>query len=376
MEKSLNAPLLERGAVMKRVELWSPALEELAPIVRAGLQANYAHVEVEVTDCPDLRTLGCATAGIGGSTILLEVGGEPYAHNPNYRHVSFDMAQMASDCGRSEGSILGAGMAYPGAIDGHCGEVIATLKAGGVNRSKVARVGQKQGSDSASGGGGACIVEPYPSTRHSGLSNLFLSEGLAGAVLKVSVGKRIGAESSFPQALRKSLQAHPEIGSTAPLSSRGAFKDNLSRSAAEDPPLPLNRQVGMGGVFVIEEGQIRSHIMPDYECIAHHYYDTQTEEVIADFLQFYEHMGPDLLCFSVFWTGDPTGGRLHLRASGEHTHFFHLGGRNQAGHYHYDVSQETIRYTGYFNTAAELARIGDIYADLDKQSSHTGEDGK
>ena len=110
--------------------------------------------------------------------------------------------------------------------------------------------------------------------------------------------------------------------------------------------------------------------MPDYECIAHRYYDTQAEEVIADFLQFYDHMGPDLLCLSVFWTGDPTGGRLHLRASGEHTHFFHTGDRNQAGHYHYDVSPDSIRYTGYFNTAAELARIGDIYAELEEQSKH------
>ena len=330
---------------LKRVGLWTPQLEELAPVLRDGLQANYAHVEVEVIDCPDLRTLGCATAGLGGSTVLLEVGGEPYAHNPSYRHVTFDMAQMADDCGQAEGSILGAGMAYPGALDGHCGEVIATLQAGGVNRSRVARVGQQQ----------ECIVEPYPTTRHSGLSNLFLSEGLPGDVLKVSVEKRIGGESSFTQSLRKSLQAHPQIG------------------AGSTPP--HTRQLGMGGVFVIEAGQIRSHIMPDYECIAHRYYDTQSEEVIADFLQFYEHMGPNLLCLAVFWTGDPTGGRLHLRESGEHTHFFHMAGDNQAGHYHYDVSPDTIRYTGYFNMAAELVRVGDIYAKLEGYNAPLAEDG-
>ena len=319
---------------MKRTALWAPPLQELAPVVREGLQANYANVEVEVTDCPDLRTLGCASPGIGGSTVLLEVGGEPYAHNPSYRHVTFDMAEMASDCGQADGSILGAGMAYPGVLDGHCGEVIATLRAGRANRSKVARVGRQR----------ECIVEPYASTRHSGLSNLFLSEGRPGPVLKVSVERRIGSERSFTQALRKSLQAHPDIG-------------------ADGAP-PGARQVGMGGVFVVEAGQIRSHIMPDYECIAHHYYDTEAEEVVAEFLQFYEHMGPDLLCLAVFWTGDPTGGQLHLRESGEHTHFFHKGDLNQAGHYHYDVSPDTIRYTGYFNVAAELARIGDIYAEL------------
>ena len=325
--------------VMKRVNMWSPPLEELAPYVREGLEANYAQVDVEVIDCPDLRTLGCASPGIGGSTVLLEVGGEPYAHNPRYRHVTFDMAEMARDCGQADGSVFGAGMAYPGVLEGHCGEVIATLQAGGVNRSKVARVGQQR----------QCVVEPYASTRHSGLSNLFVSEGRPGPVLKVSVERRTGSERSFTQALRKSLQGHPGIGAA------GA------------------RQVGMGGVFVIEAGQIRSHVMPDYECIAHKYYDTETEEVVSDFLQFYEHMGPELLCLAVFWTGDPTGGKLHLRESGEHTHFFHMGELNQAGHYHYDVSPDTIRYTGYFNVAAELVRIGDIYAELERQSKQTDE---
>ena len=329
---------------MKRAALWSPPLEELAPVLREGLQANYGRVEVEVTECPDLRTLGCASRGICGSPVLLEVGGEPYAHNPRYRHVTFDMAEMAGDCGQAEGSVFGAGMASTGALDGHCGEVIATLQASGVNRSKVARVGPRQ----------ECIVEPYASTRHSGLSNLFLSEGRPGPVLKVSVERRTGTERSFTQALRKSLQSHPEIGGGG--APGGA------------------RQVGLGGAFVVEAGQIRSHVMPDYECIAHQYYDTEAEEVVADFLQFYEHMGPDLLCLAVLWTGDPTGGALHLRESGEHTHFFHLGDLNQAGHYHYDVSPDTIRYTGYFNVAGELVRIGDIYAELERQSKHTDEE--
>ena len=324
---------------MKQVELWTPQLEELAPLVRAGLRANYARVEVEVTDCPDLRSLGCANEGICGSTVLLEVGGEPYAHNPNYRHVTFDMAQMARDCGQAQGSILGAGMAFPGVLDGHCGELVASLQAGRPNRSKVVRVGRQQ----------ECIVEPYPSTLHSGLSNLFLSQGKPGKVLKVSVEKRTGAEGSFTQALRKSLQAHPQVGTVAAGS--------------------LTRQLGMGGVFVIESGQVRSHIMPDYDCIAHRYYDTHSEEVIADFLQFYQHMGPDLLCLAVFWTGDPSGGRLHLRPTGEHTHFFHLGGANQAGHYHYDVTPDTIRCTGYFNIAAQLVRIGDIYAEFERSNA-------
>ena len=59
---------------MKREDLWAPDLQELAPFVLRGLEANFAHVEVEVADCPDLRALGCAGEGICGSTVLLEVG--------------------------------------------------------------------------------------------------------------------------------------------------------------------------------------------------------------------------------------------------------------------------------------------------------------
>ena len=166
-------------------------------------------------------------------------------------------------------------------------------------------------------------------------------------MLKVRVEKRTGSEASFTQALRKSLLAHPQC-----------WHSKCGR---------LTRQIGMGGVFVVEAGQVRSHIMPDYECNCASLLRHAAEEVIADFLQSYEHMGPELLCLSVFWTGDPSGGQMHLRPTGEHTHFFHLDGRSEAGHYHYDVSPETIRYTGYFNTAVELVRIGDIYAELDGQ---------
>ena len=42
---------------------------------------------------------------------------------------------------------------------------------------------------------------------------------------------------------------------------------------------------------------------------------------VKDFLQFYEPVGPKLQCYTVLWTGDPTGGELNLRESGEHTHF-------------------------------------------------------
>ena len=266
---------------MKRVELWSPPLEELAPFVRDGMEANYAVVDVEVTDCPDLRTLGCASPGIGGSTVLLEVGGEPYAHNPSYRHVTFDMAEMASDCGQADGSIFGAGMAYPGVLDGHCGEVIATLQAGRVNRSKVARVGRQR----------ECIVEPYASTRHSGLSNLFLSEGRRPC----GHGKADAAPSRRAQSA-----SHPDIG-------------------ADGAP-PGARQVG---------GR-RLWSKPDRR-MAHHYSRGGSRRSSMN------TWGDLSASPSETQRGDS------WRESGESL--------NQAGHYHYDVSIPSSRVCGLCGTA-------------------------
>ena len=57
--------------------------------------------------------------------------------------------------------------------------------------------------------------------------------------------------------------------------------------------------------------------------------------------------------------GDPTGGALHLRPTFEHTHFFSTAGRAEAGHYHYDVTPETIHYRGCFQLARRIVRVND-----------------
>ena len=73
-------------------------------------------------------------------------------------------------------------------------------------------------------------------------------------------------------------------------------------------------------------------------------------------------MGPDLVCVSSLWSRDPTNGCLHLRESGEHTHFFSSKGTNDTGHYHGDdptANGEPIEYDGYFALANEIGRVRD-----------------
>ena len=123
--------------------------------------------------------------------------------------------------------------------------------------------------------------------------------------------------------------------------------------------------IGIGGAFELVAGNVRSHVMPNYDCLVSGYYDTDKEQVVRDFLQFYEYMGPQLLLFCTLWTGDPSGGKLNLRASGEHTHFYHRDDEaQQAGHYHGDVTPDDVHYIGYFNVAEQIFRFGDIYDEL------------
>ena len=313
-------------------DFWVPPLDLVSDAIRIGLQENYAEVFVSVGPCPDLTEAGCAFLGLGGRPFLIEIGGEPYVHNPEHREQgSFDLNEMLIACDRPNGRILGAGFPSLIATDGRCGELMPCLEIGGRSVSKLARVGEHN----------ECVVEDYDSLLHGGLGNLYVSDGLPGDVIQIEVRKRIGKEASFPQAIRTAL---------APLTH-------------ENP----GRELALGGVFSVLKGQVRAHVSPDFECIPFAYYDTETEEVTRpDFLQYYDGMGPDLMCMSVLWTEDPTGGALHLRPTGEHTHFFSTADRSEAGHYHYDQSPDTIHYRGSFQLAERVVRVADIYDEIEK----------
>jgi len=299
--------------------------DDLVAALRSGLATHYESVSVEAVECPDLKTIGVACSGMSGATALLEFGGEPYAHNPKYRGTSVSVSEMLRASGIENAKVFGAAMADTAAIDGNAGEMISN--SGDINLSRVARVGPDK----------QCISEPYPADTCGPIANLFVSEGAPGEVLCIEVRKRISDQTSLTQAIRESIVV-----------------------ATDD-----ERHVGLGGVFELLDGKIRSHVMPNYDCLIDDYYDVSKEQVVKDFLQFYEHMGPRLLLFSALWTGDPTGGDLNLRASGEHTHFYHVDSAvQQAGHYHGDVTPQDVHYRGYFKFADKIIRFGDVYEEL------------
>ena len=193
-------------------------------------------------------------------------------------------------------------------------------------------------------------IQPAPGTKASKITNIAQDIARSLSVSSVRVVEVIEGKSfvgiEIPNNNRKMVRL------TEILSSK-AFKSS-----------PSNLSVALGGVFRILNGKIKSHVQPDYADIKHEYYDPKQMKCVKDFLQFYEPIGPHFQCYSVLWTNDPSGGKLDLRESGEHTHFHSYKGIQDAGHYHFDVTPDEIEYECYFNIAEEVHRVNNIYKEL------------
>ena len=250
-------------------------------------------------------------------------------HDPKFIGAEFDYEEISKMIGSEKSYALGAGSGAMSCLEGHCGELVINENLiTSESKSIIARVGSNK----------ECIAEKYTARKHGGLGNVFYTDGARGKVIKIKIKGRSGEQGSLPQAMRKALS------------------DNLK--------IKGNDHLALAGVFRMLKGKIKSHVQPDYADIKHEYYDPEQMKCVKDFLQFYEPVGPELQGYSILWTGDPTGGDLNLRESGEHTHFHSYSKENIAGHYHFDVTPEEIEYEGYFNTAEEVHRVNNIYKEL------------
>lgn len=105
-------------------------------------------------------------------------------------------------------------------------------------------------------------------------ATVYISEGLPGEVLKIEVEGRHGDEANFINAIRAGLKQVPGVGE--------------------------NKQIGLGGIFMVESGKIQAHIPGEFnEKIFEDYED------IDDWLTKFE-MGPGLVGLTVLLSDDPT----------------------------------------------------------------------
>ncbi|EDQ90541.1 uncharacterized protein MONBRDRAFT_20550 [Monosiga brevicollis MX1] len=297
-----------------------PSLDEVAGVFEAGLRANFATATASVVDCPDLTQapFHLASEGICGSPRLADVGGVPNLVPLVNRDKVYNFVDVAKQIDLPGAFFLGAGAGSSRLAGVNCEMMPNTHIATHTIKSYFAKVDPEDGS---------MVLNPYSSNEFGLLGNFLASEGRPGKVIKVEAETRTG-DKNFVTCMREALHAH--------------FGDAMP--------------VAIGGSFVIEAGNAKLHVMPDFSKTP-----LQSDDEVAQWLKFYECQ-PPLTCLSVFVSHDPG---MDLRV--DHTHCFSQHG--QGGHYHYDVTPKAVKYTGYFVVAEKVFRV-----DAPKETHTIGRD--
>ncbi|KAI2810664.1 hypothetical protein BLOT_001827 [Blomia tropicalis] len=301
----------------KKVIVPKHNIEQVAQILNNGLKKEFEFVDVNVVDCPDLTQspFNLAASGLGGKTTIVDVGGPPYLIPLVQRDkiYSFELvAGLGTQWSTEHAFIIGAG-AGPFHLVGQNCELMPNVLLK-MNDSMQYEVIKNNTHYSKVNDKDEYKLNKSTSTQFSLLGNMFISEGKSGKVLKIEARKRIG-EDNFVTAIRKVLKGH----------------------YGDEP-------VSLGGVFIIETGKAKLHIMPDFSSKP-----LQSDDDVNNWLRFFEMDAP-LVCLSVFHSHDPD---MDLRI--EHTHCF--SDHNQGGHYHYDTTPKDVTYLAYFNLAESIVRI-------------------
>ncbi|XP_067136374.1 ester hydrolase C11orf54 homolog [Centruroides vittatus] len=295
-------------ASVQREILHVPPLQEICQVLQNGLRSHFEEVEVTSTRCPNLqkKPFLLAAEGLCGSPRLADVGGVPNLIPLAQKDKVYNFPEVAKQIDLPDAFIIGAG-AGPCHYIGVNSELMPNIKNGKsiINKTHFAKVAED----------GSCDLQVIKdNTEFCLMGNLFASEGKPGEVVKIFARKRIGSDN-FVTAMRKILASQ--------------YKE---------------KSVGMGGVFLINKGKAKLHVMPDFSTKP-----LNTDEDVDNWLKFY-NMNAPLICLSTFISFDPG---LDLRV--EHTHCFSEHG--EGGHYHTDTTPEEAEYLAYYNIAEYIYRI-------------------
>ena len=138
------------------------SLDKICEALQTGLSKNYKEVNVSVIDCPNLRNWDCPAEGISGNQKIIDVGGEPYMHDPKFLGAEFDYEEISKQIDSEKSYALGAGSGAMSCLNGHCGELIINENLiTDESKSIIARVSEDK----------KCIVEKYSAKKHGGFTD-------------------------------------------------------------------------------------------------------------------------------------------------------------------------------------------------------------
>ena len=278
-----------------RHELFVPPLEEIAQVLTSALPENYASSSATVVYCPDLRQppFNLACEGLSGAETIADIGGQANLFPQPRLDKNYILIRCAEVMGMDpgQGSLIGAG-AGPNHVHGVPSELAPNLcwKNGFENVHNLTRSARLVPPND--GGEFAVACPRSGSAEFSLMMNLYGSLGLPGQVVKVTAKGRRGGTASFFEFMRSAL--HKAFGQ--------------------------NRQISLGGVFVMKQGLAKFHVMPPFP--PQDELPFKSQEALDAWLSYHDFPGP-MVCLSVFHSADPK--RLGVRL--EHTHCFN--GDNQ-----------------------------------------------
>eukprot|EP00055_Hartaetosiga_balthica_P007530 m.26004 g.26004 ORF g.26004 m.26004 type:complete len:330 (-) comp5817_c0_seq3:339-1328(-) len=300
---------LDYSTVTTSKPLHVPDEDELVKVLTDGLKGNFGNVSVSFEACPDLtkEPYFLASKGLCGHPRLVDVGGVPNLVPVVKRNKIYNLKDVAKAIGLPGAFFIGAGAGSSRLVGVNCELMPNSHIATSEINTHFAKVDPKTDK---------IILEHYASNEFGLLANFLATDGsMDGNVLKIEVDTRIG-EENFVSCIRNTLHAF----------------------YGKDKP------VGLGGVFVIETGDAKIHVMPNFSDAP-----LDTDDDVEEWLNFYTCHSP-LTCLSVLISSDPG---LDLRV--EHTHCFSAHG--EGGHYHCDTTPKEVKYCAYFQVAPEIFRV-------------------
>ncbi|CAH0604480.1 unnamed protein product [Chrysodeixis includens] len=296
--------------------LYQPPLQEVVDVLSNGLTSTFAEVEVSVAETPDLTQspYNLTAPGLTGNAKLVEIGGPPYLLPLVQRDKLYDLAALARHLRRSPALLAGAGAGPWPHIGVNCEGIINLSIRDGVVEQGT-RIVSVEPVGAAKGHSGYLQRRlPGNETRTALLGNYLLSEGRPGKVIKVVAKKRIGP-SNFITAIRETLKNH--------------YGDKV---------------VGLGGMFMLQAGKVKFHVMPDFSSTA-----LCSDADVDTWLHYFEMHAP-ITNVGTLVTGDHG---LDLRVQ----HFHGFSEHGAGGHYHYDTTPDAVHYEGYFALAEAIIRV-------------------
>lgn len=293
------------------IENHVPSLEELKEVFQSSLTSNFKNVEVDIQDCPDLSKppFNQTSSGFGHNLRIAEVGGPGNLFPGFHTDHQFDIPTIGKVCEHPEAAVFGPG-AGPWPVVGKNCEMVAdvNLKTGKVG-TKIAEI------DSSTGG---YVQRTVDVPKFSLMANLALSDAnMTSKVVHFKASVRTG-EKNVTNCIRDRLEKH--------------FGQKV---------------VSLAGQFIIHSGQAKLHVMPQFPGCP---FENNGE--VDKWLKYFTMDAP-LICTTVMHSHDPGH---HLRM--EHTHCYSNHG--DAGHYHYDVTPDSVEYEGWFAPASKVYRIDEV----------------